>query len=140
VGDCWNGLDSRRLEGKRLNGVTRRSALAVVGILALTGPGRLFRRHEAASTTELARGVAALLPDSAARLGRHYLEAHPAEADIANLLDLLGVKPAATRRSALRRVIAARRVDDLVAGRMVRVDGWVMARTEARACAIAALI
>jgi hypothetical protein len=121
--------------------MTRRSALAVAGLLVLGGLAQAFRWPRVISTADVARRVAALFGDlSGARtLGSQYLKAHTEEADLAILLDLLGAESDAIEPEALRRKIAQRLAGDFLAGRIVHVDGWVLARTEARACAIAAL-
>lgn len=79
--------------------------------------------------------------DSARRVGERYLAQAPEEADPARLAaDLFGgvaVDGASPRR--LRRHIDHRRARDFAQGDTVIVDGWVMARTEARLCALAAL-
>jgi hypothetical protein len=43
-------------------------------------------------------------------------------------------------REALHRALRARNSEDFAAGRVVRLDGWVLAATEARLCALAALV
>jgi hypothetical protein len=79
---------------------------------------------------------------SAQRLGRAYLAAHPDE-DAPRLLDRLihldrnrswwkGIDD-------LGRALAAACSSDFGAGRVVRVEGWVLAETEARACALVAI-
>jgi hypothetical protein len=100
-----------------------------------------FRWPQVISTVDVAGGVMALFDDlSGARaLGNQYLRAHTEEANLGILLDLLGAESGTIELDALRRKIAQRVADDFLVGRIVHVDGWVLARTEARACAIAAL-
>lgn len=72
---------------------------------------------------------------SAARLGRLYLATAPQEADPSRLAALiLEGSPSVSPRS-----LASRFSADFAAGRTVRLDGWVMSRSEARLCALAAL-
>jgi hypothetical protein len=85
-------------------------------------------------------------PASAARVGSAYLEQHPAEARLAHLLESLvggwhdagwvDRAPAAELRSRLREQIRA----DFAGRRTVRVQGWVLARSEARLFGLAALV
>ncbi len=42
--------------------------------------------------------------------------------------------------TALRETVAARVRDDFATARVVNVDGWLLARTEARLCALAYLV
>lgn len=86
---------------------------------------------------------------SATRVGRAFLRAHPAEADVgrltASLADDLcgqacdpasaGSSPAGLRAAFARQVRA-----DFTTGRVTRVDGWVLSVTEARLCGLAALV
>ena len=67
----------------------------------------------------------------------------PAEASEAVLAGHLGIGDAAVARTsdetALIRRFAARIADDFAKGRMVACDGWMLAETEARLCALLAL-
>lgn len=83
---------------------------------------------------------------SAARIGRTYLSVTSAEADAAVLIARIaeavpGGRAAVEQASSdqLRALLleAARR--DYDAGRLVRVDGWLLAASECRLCALAAL-
>ena len=85
-------------------------------------------------------------PASAARVGRAYLQAYPAEARIEALVagltagwgedqPWLGGAGREELRSRLREQIRA----DFAARRTVRVQGWVLARSEARLFGLAAL-
>jgi hypothetical protein len=66
-------------------------------------------------------------PESAAVIGRAYLEIAPDDAAASRLLP--------GDHDALRERI----VDDFASGRTVRIDGWILAVTEARLCAAVAL-
>lgn len=81
----------------------------------------------------------ALLPrtEDAALVGRAYLAQYATEGD-ADLLRRSLVSLAAEPRS-LRRAIGERIRRDFAEGDTVRVEGWVLARTEARLCALCAL-
>ena len=76
--------------------------------------------------------------ESARRLGRAYLAARPEEASVRFLLEGLAHLPRAGSND-LRHAIVAANAADFAAGRVVRVDGWILSQTEARACAIVAL-
>ena len=92
-----------------------------------------------------------LVPDiaAAARLGRAYLAAHPAELDPQRLVggllrdlrlpaveDALDSTPGAALVAKARRVVA----DDYLVGRVVIVDGWLLSITEARLYALARML
>jgi len=86
-------------------------------------------------------------PDSAAWLGRLYLEVNPREADMALLVRLIGaargpaLPPASpTTDEALRADLAERIRNDFIYGNMVTVDGWLLSLTEARLCALVSLL
>lgn len=74
-------------------------------------------------------------------VGRRYLEAHPDEASVAFLLRALPQLGAdipsdpATGLGGLRDQVT----EDFAAGDIVSVDGWSLARTEARAAALYAI-
>jgi DNA-binding IclR family transcriptional regulator len=79
-------------------------------------------------------------PASARAIGRAYLAAVPAEADAARIAALLALGPASgASPAALRRRMAARLRADFAAGRTIVLDGWLLAESEARLCALVAL-
>jgi hypothetical protein len=109
--------------------VTRRrflagSALGALGALSATRGLQLVA--DAFWPAPLEERIARLFSDreSARRIGAAYVAAYPAEGSRSHLL-------------ACRRIDVARRAD-FGAGRVVRVNGWVLAETEARACALVA--
>jgi hypothetical protein len=82
-----------------------------------------------------------LTDERGARLiGKVYLSAYLDERDgISILKELLG--PARLRGSDdLRRRIARRREQDFMDGNVVVVDGWILAKSEARAAALTVLL
>jgi hypothetical protein len=91
--------------------------------------------------------VADLLPHApAARMiGERYLATAPEERSASRLAAaLFGSMPPKTRADAgalsrLRQAVDARRRHDFACGDTVILDGWLLARTEARLCALAAL-
>jgi hypothetical protein len=77
--------------------------------------------------------------DAAAVVGRRYLALHPSEADLDRLgREILSPTPARAYQAHTRQVLARHR-DDFASEHLAIVDGWVLSRTEARLCAIAAL-
>ncbi len=70
---------------------------------------------------------------SARAIGRRYLRTHPASSELQ--VTRLLLRPGADRGRRIRERIAA----DFAAGRVVILDGWVLAATEARLCALSAL-
>lgn len=111
---------------------TRRSFLvlaaqAAAAVLAWRAAtvGRWFRDTGAGSP------ALASLRNLSTEVGRKYLLAHPDEADASYLLTTLGASlESHTERS--RRVRA-----DFRRGDVVRIDGWVLSRNEARLSALA---
>jgi hypothetical protein len=81
----------------------------------------------------LRAGGAGILADPVAlrRLGALYLDAHPAERSRARLSQLLIGAELGTIPARLRRAVAR----DWSGHHIAVVDGWLLARTEARLCA-----
>jgi hypothetical protein len=83
--------------------------------------------------------------ESARVIGAKYLERSPAEEDLDVLIDSV-LSPAAERTSDTGdgvdywQIISANRANDFEHGRMTAIDGWLLSKTEARLCAIAALL
>jgi hypothetical protein len=136
-------------------GLAAAHALGLKGALAAGLPG-----HEPgqAAVDRLARQLAALVPhpQSARRIGEAYLAATPEEADAGRLIALLlpapqtgalqtgasqtgGGSERLPPRAQLCRQLAARRDCDFRDGGTVRLNGWIVPRTEARLCALVAL-
>jgi hypothetical protein len=89
------------------------------------------------------------LGPAAPALGREYLELCPHEAEIDTLLRAVGAEPGAGFQPHVRALesveeIAGRlrqaEADDFAAQRVVELSGWVLSRSEARLCALAALV
>ncbi len=80
---------------------------------------------------------------SAAAIGRHYLSENPAEASRTRLLaairEHLPASAVQTDAAALRHSIREVIRDDFARARTEDVGGWMLSRTEARLCALAAL-
>jgi hypothetical protein len=89
---------------------------------------RLFRHH-----------------DSARRIGRAYLRLHPEEADVALLrYHLESALPptswATGGTSVARRALVERSRQDFGDDNTVAIEGWILSRTEGRACALLAVV
>jgi hypothetical protein len=105
-----------------------------------------FEAVEPTASPELARRLLLSLRDvsSAQAVGAAFLRAMPEHADVHALVTrLLRDEPALSRsrstgatRKLLRRCIR----EDFARERVVAVDGWLLAETEARLCALAVLV
>jgi hypothetical protein len=73
-------------------------------------------------------------------IGRGYLSLYPEEADVDWLWTTLAGSSAPSRADELTVRVAQLRQRDFECGEIAIVDGWILARTEARACALLALI
>jgi hypothetical protein len=82
--------------------------------------------------------------DSALVVGREYLRAHPEERDASRLAEALGsrrgVRALDCTGPALRRALDRRSRRDYAEGDVVVLRGWMLSRTEARLCGLAALL
>ena len=81
-------------------------------------------------------------PQAAAAVGRRYLALYPEEADAGRLAESLFDEATASRATAeaLRAALSRQRQRDFRDGKVVVVDGWLLARSEARACALSVLL
>jgi hypothetical protein len=121
---------------------------ASLALLALMRPRELLAGTAAAEPPFEARLVALLRRrDSAAEIGRAYLRSGDEPADASAMAAAIardaGIEPgeaAARDPLRLRRALALRTRRDFAEGRTVRVEGWILSRTEARLYAIASLI
>jgi hypothetical protein len=73
-------------------------------------------------------------------IGRRYLSAYPEEADVDHLRRALVGQSAAPHTDQLEARLAQLRQQDFEGGEIAIVDGWILARTEARACALLTLV
>lgn len=119
--------------------LTRR--FVVLGAAAAAGMGAAPTQGDAAER------LARIIPHaaSARTIGRAWLAAHPDEREVAlleaRLLGALALERrglAALDNAALRAHAVVRIRADFAAGRTVTLGGWVLARTEARLCAVSA--
>lgn len=115
-------------------------------LLRLAGAAALALAPLPAAAADPVRRIAGLLPaPGAAALGRAWLAARPEEAAPGLLLDRIagpggGAALAGLDGAGLRAALGARIRADLAAGRVVSVAGWLLAPTEARLLAAAALV
>lgn len=126
-------------------GLSRRGVLGA-GLAATAGlggwPGHVRSAQAATAGWSPSRLLAAVVPDLArARgVGRAWLRTCPAAgASAAELTRLIfSAPPAAFADDAdVRRFVAGRLRQDFLDGAVVGVDGWMLALTEARLCALA---
>ena len=126
---------------------TRRFVLFWIGCASsLSLMPRHVQAHALCATSDqLAARLRTLIYDHAAarRLGRLYVSHVPAEDDLRILARLAVASPEAQPvdvialdRTSLRHRLDARVRDDFASGTTVRLDGWVLSRTEARLCAL----
>ncbi len=127
----------------RLGNMSRRlfvrSLAAVMGIFFVR-PSRLFGDTEPAAGLSIearAEKLAKIFTNrnSAAEVGRYYLDATPVRPDLSELVQSLSSPKKGDILSHLRLKIR----EDFATSRTVSVDGWCLSRTEADLCAVAAL-
>jgi len=132
---------------------SRRSFLHILGCLSLFLLSRpthsLIKPGESRTSDPLASSLANsfIHRESAAIIGLEYLRYSPAEANIHLLVDLIcSSRP--ERRAELakadtercRGLLARQQRQDFEHNRVVKVHGWILSETEARLCALAALL
>ncbi len=101
--------------------------------------------HSAASPEQVRADLATLLQyqASAKIIGQHYLQRYPQEADVEQLLSLIAADVVAGAQrdpQELRMRLAQKVRQDFADERVVNLQGWLLARTEARLCALAVLV
>ena len=136
-----------------MTGTTRRQFLALgagAGVAALAVAFRPWNALVAsASPPSTAQRLAGLFADprSARLIGREYLRGAPGEASAGRLVELIaGDVPggqsalAAAPDPGLHAFLGARIVDDFARGETAELQGWVLSVTEARLCALTAVV
>jgi hypothetical protein len=127
----------------------RRGLLASAPWLAMVALGRPWPVRDATGPTIDSAGSAALVKllsevGSAVVVGREYLRGHPDERDLQRLRHslsiALGGRLEAFDLAVLRERVRRRVRRDFVEGQVALVDGWILSITEARLCALAALL
>jgi hypothetical protein len=117
-----------------------------LAMVALGGrwPGRAAARPaiDAAARPALAQLLSEV--DSAGVVGREYLRYHPDERDpkyIRHGLSVaLGGRLEAFEPAVLRERVRRRVRQDFAENQVTLIDGWILSNTEARLCALAALL
>jgi hypothetical protein len=131
--------------------LTRRGFLSMTCAIVATGFTGL--RDLFAANNESRNALASKLVDvfqdkeSAAAVGREYLRIAPVEADALKLIELICAgrqeRYAELSHISMRKVrsiLLHRQREDFDKGRVVNVQGWILSETEARLCALAALV
>lgn len=126
-------------ERTRRGAVWTRRALLGAAIAVLAGATfRIWTGHRAAEGERADALIATLRdPDAARRVGKQVLAQYPEWDDAGPLWRALRAEAGATDN--LAEQLTQRVREDFDAGRVVAVDGWILARTEARLYALAAL-
>jgi hypothetical protein len=132
---------------------TRRSfvhILVCLGFFTFFRPAYAFIKQGASRTSDpLASSLASFFThkESAAIMGFEYLRYRPGEANIRLLVDLIcACRPerhaelAQAETKKCRELLARQQRQDFEHNRVVKVHGWILSETEARLCALAALI
>jgi hypothetical protein len=125
--------DAVHVTRRRLLGLA--SAVAIICRVCAVAAAPADHRS---SVGERAALVNSLVPDLAAarRVGALYLAQTLSENDPDLLWTALFGAAGGGDRARCRRILAARITDDFRSSNVVRLRGWVMARSEARLCAL----
>ncbi len=112
--------------------------------------GRLRMAHAGLPQQDLLRArLSGLLrhTDSARIVGREYLHRYPQEATVSVLLDLIAADGAGGQAALskgpddeLRALLDHKMRQDFADEKVVQLQGWVLSVTEARLCALTALV
>lgn len=118
---------------------SRRRFLAAIG---LAPAWSWFLPANASASRPPSDVLISMFSDLAAPLGigRAYLRDHPGEQDADLLLRQVFGAVSPPDSSTMRAHLADRRREDFTRGRTVCLDGWVLGRTEAQACALTCLL
>ncbi len=115
----------------------RRAMVAAIGASLLLGHASPTEAGVAADRDRVLADLFTALP-SAWAIGAAYLRSRPD--DRVDAATLAAELPACVTITALRKAVAERVRDDSAHARVVSVDGWLLARTEVRLCALAYLV
>ncbi len=112
--------------------ITRRHLLALAAAYAALPRATLVFETDVSNLGPASPALAAL--------GRSYLAAYPDEGDAEKLLrGIAGNRAQPCSRAAWCDLIRERRADEFAHADTVIVDGWILARCEARLCALQAI-
>lgn len=133
--------------------ISRREILGVLwtgmvaGVMIAFGPVLAGQPRLATTDTRASRLLTVFRRRKSAMIvGRKYLERHPRETDPDLLVKLIAgdpLRPLPTDeddRRALARWLQLRFREDFIQGLTVRVEGWLLSQTEARLCAMVAML
>lgn len=133
---------ARLTEFARRTGVKRRAFLAGLcgAATTLLAPRAATSRRE--DTTVLKRDLSLFLADvfDPRDIGEEFLAAHPGRIDATHLLAALDETPAPARAGGRVSRWRRRRRREFEREDVVVVNGWVMARAEAEACALLSML
>jgi hypothetical protein len=118
---------------RRLLGLA--SAVAIICRVSAVTAAPADCRPTAGDRTALVQSLLPNLAD-ARRVGALYLSQTPSETDPDLLWVALFGAAGARDRARCRRILAARITDDFRSSNVLRLRGWVVARSEARLCAL----
>ena len=129
---------SRRSAIRLMGGVAGFAAVSTVGL------GWFCSRRRDFTSTAVRLTWAFRESEGPVRVGQRYLARHPEEKDdhlLEKLIEDTYSLPSGlvTCSATAARALAAQSVQDFRARRVVWLDGWLLARTEARVCALMAL-
>jgi len=124
-----------------------RTIVACVGIIGLAGFRPALARMQN-DNTEALKLLATLRDlDSAKILGREYLQITPEEANINLLVKLISTSQHlmtididSTSTIKLRKEITQQLQKDFELNEIINLQGWILAKTEVRLCALSALL
>lgn len=109
----------------------------------------VLREHTSSAHDKLMLRLASVLEhrESAAIIGEEYLRCVPEENSVDVLVDLICSRGAGQKKEleysgdakALRAILSSQQRDDFANDRTIKVQGWILAQTEVRLYALAAL-
>lgn len=119
--------------------ISRRSLVVSLAAASAGAAGIPGYRSELADPFSALRSAFASM-DDAAKAGRVYLQQMPHEADVPRLIQHLFPSGIPNRIRHIRQIISDARDRDLRESRTLVLGGWLVARSEARWCALAHLL
>jgi hypothetical protein len=127
--------------------LSRRHVLAAIGAVGALVPGLRWAQGFCVRPDPAVERLVGLFkhPDSARAIGAAYLALHPEEENADTLVRLISYAPEdpiaipEASAPALRAWLRRRQAHDFANGRVVKLDGWLLAATDVRLCALTAL-
>jgi len=130
------------------NPLTRREFFRSLSIILLVPwSAGLPAEHQAHTFVDRLLGVCGHSPRAARAIGCAYLRSRPDEQDVVSITkkiieqdpDLVNCLKSA-HEARLERILKRRIAEDFSSGNTVQLNGWVLARTEVRLCALRGLV